>query len=92
MSDIIEAAKSHFREKLGGGLQSIEVPEWVVKGKPVKIWYKPSLNFSQQEKILALSDAQKKGEAIVEALIQKGQHQKRFIHLDTVDRRALWSY
>ena len=25
-------------------------------------------------------------------LNQKGQHHKRFIHLDTVDRRALWSY
>ena len=71
MSDIIEAAKSHFREKLGGGLKSLEIPEWSVKGKPVKIYYKPSLNFSQQEKILALSDAQKKGEAIVEALIQR---------------------
>ena len=71
MSDIIEAAKSHFREKLGGGLKSLEIPEWSVKGKPVKIYYKSSLNFSQQEKILALSDAQKKGEAIVEALIQR---------------------
>ena len=25
-------------------------------------------------------------------LNQKGQHHKRFIHLDTVDRRALWNY
>ena len=25
-------------------------------------------------------------------LNQKGKHHKRFIHLDTVDRRALWSY
>ena len=25
-------------------------------------------------------------------LNQKGKHHMRFIHLDTVDRRALWSY
>ena len=25
-------------------------------------------------------------------LSQKGKYHKRFIHLDTVDRRALWSY
>ena len=35
------------------------------------IYFKPSLNFSQQEKILALSDQGKKAEAIVEALIQR---------------------
>ena len=71
MSQILESAKSHFRERLSGGLSSIEVPEWAVDGKPSAIYYKPSLNFLQQEKILALSDQGKKAEAIVEALIQR---------------------
>ena len=71
MSELLESAKNHFREKLGGGLKSIEVPEWEVNGKPSVIYYKPSLNFLQQEKILALSDQNKKAEAIVEALIQR---------------------
>jgi hypothetical protein len=71
VSEILESAKSHFREKLGGGLKSIEVPEWSVDGKPAMVYYKPSLNFLQQEKILALSDQNKKAEAIVEALIQR---------------------
>ena len=71
MSELIESAKSHFREKLSGGLSSIEVPEWPVDGKPSVIYFKPSLNFLQQEKILALSDQGKKAEAIVEALIQR---------------------
>ena len=71
MSQILESAKGHFRKKLGGGLKSIEVPEWSVDGKPSVIYYKPSLNFLQQEKILALSDQNKKAEAIVEALIQR---------------------
>ena len=68
---IIDGAKAHFRERLSGGLQSIEVPEWDVDGKPAVIYYKPSLNFSQQEKILKLSDEGKKAEAIVQALIER---------------------
>ena len=71
MSAILESAKSHFSQKLSGGLSSLEVPEWEVDGKPSVIWFKPSLNFSQQEKILSLSDQGKKAEAIVEALIQR---------------------
>ena len=51
MSAILESAKSHFSRKLSGGLSSLEVPEWEVDGKPSVIWIKPSLNFSQQEKI-----------------------------------------
>ena len=71
MSEILEAATSHFRSKMSGVLDSIEVPEWKVKGKPAKLFFKPSLNFHQQERILALSDKDKKGEAIIEALIQR---------------------
>ena len=68
---ILEGAKAHFRERLGGGLKSLEVPEWLVNGKPAVLYYKPSLNFQQQEKILKLSDEGKKAEAIVQALIER---------------------
>jgi len=68
---ILEGAKAHFRERLSGGLQSLEVPEWDVEGKPAVIYYKASLNFLQQEKILKLSDEGKKAEAIVQALIER---------------------
>ena len=71
MSAILESAKNHFRDRLSGGLKSLEVLEWEVDGKPSVIYFKPSLNLSQQEKILALSDQGKKAEAIVEALIQR---------------------
>ena len=71
MNAIIDAAKSHFRSKIGNELKSIEVPEWEVNGEPAKIYFRPSINFLQQEKILALADQDKKGEAIVESLIQR---------------------
>ena len=69
--EILESAKSHFRARLGSGLQSIQVPEWKVNGEPATIYFKPSLNFQQQEKILKLSDEGKKAEAIVQALIER---------------------
>lgn len=68
---ILDGAKAHFRERLSGGLQCLEVPEWGSDGQPAKIYYKPSLNFQQQEKILKLSDEGKKAEAIVQALIER---------------------
>ena len=71
MSDVLESAKAHFRDKLSGELLSVEVPEWLIDGKPVKIYYKPSLNFAQQEKVLALADQNKKAEAIVQSLIER---------------------
>ena len=69
--EILEGAKAHFRDRLAGGLRFIEVPEWGKDGEPAKIFYKPSLNFQQQEKILKLSEDGKKGEAIIQALIER---------------------
>ena len=68
---IIDAAKTHFRQKIGNELQCIDVQEWAENGEPGKIYFRPSINFLQQEKIMALADQDKKGEAIVESLIQR---------------------
>ena len=70
----------------------MEVPEWSVDGKPAVIYYKPSLNFSQQEKILALSDQGKKAEAIVEALIQRALDEDGNRLFKTVDRTELMKH
>ena len=70
----------------------MEVPEWSVVGKPSVIYYKPSLNFSQQEKILALSDPGKKAEAIVEALIQRALDEDGNRLFKTVDRTELMKH
>ena len=51
---IIEKATANFREKLSGELQFVEVPEWGEPDEPLKIYFKPALNFKAQGKILAL--------------------------------------
>ena len=69
---ILQSAASSWKQKLGGELQSIEVPEWPDdSGKPSVVYFKAGINFLQQEKILRLSDEGKKAEAIVESLIQR---------------------
>lgn len=90
MSEILESAKTHFRSKLANGLKKIEVPEWKLKdGKPSVIFYRESINFLQQEKILKLSDENKKGEAIIEALIQRALNADGERIFKSIDRTEL---
>ena len=49
--NILENAKNHFRDKLSGDLQSVEVPEWGTDGTPAKLYFKPAINFQSQEKM-----------------------------------------
>ena len=69
--NILENAKNHFRDKLSGDLQSVEVPEWGTDGTPAKLYFKPAINFQSQEKIIKLSEEGKKAEAVVQALIER---------------------
>ena len=71
MSEVLESAKGHFKSKMSGGLECIEVPEWEVKGKPTKLYFRPSINFVQQQKIITYIDDKRKGDALVESLIQR---------------------
>ena len=71
MSSVIEKATANFREKLSGELQFVEVPEWGEPDNPLKIYYKPALNFKAQGKILALFKQDKDEEAVCQSLIIK---------------------
>ena len=67
---VIDKVTTQFRERLNGELQSIDVPEWAGEdGKPLKIYYKPLLNFKAQGKILALFNQKKDEEAVCMSLI-----------------------
>ena len=68
---VLEKATSQFREKISGELQFVEVPEWGEPDKPLKIYYKPALNFKAQGKILALFKQDKDEEAVCQSLIIK---------------------
>jgi len=66
---ITERAEADFREKLSGKPNSMEVPEWGENGTPLKVFWKPLINFRSQEKIFALLSAQKTSEAVCQTLI-----------------------
>lgn len=50
MSDILDRAKAHYRDKLSGAMAYVEVPEWGDGNEPLKIYYKP-MTLKQQDEI-----------------------------------------
>ena len=68
---VLEKATAQFRDKISGELQFVEVPEWGEPDKPLKVYYKPAINFKAQGKILALFKADKDEEAVCQSLIIK---------------------
>ena len=68
---VLEKATAQFREKISGELQFVEVPEWGEPDKPLKVYYKPAINFKAQGKILALFKQDKDEEAVCQSLIIK---------------------
>jgi hypothetical protein len=72
MSEILQRAKAHYRDRLAAPLQFVEVPEWPdEKGEATKIYYRSSMTLSEQQEILALNSAGKVGEALTATLIAK---------------------
>lgn len=75
MSAILEAAKVQFRDRMSGKLQYSKVPEWLVDGKPTKIYYKPSMNFKDQGEVLKLHSENKQAEAVAMTFILRAMDQ-----------------
>jgi len=63
---IKENAKSQFKDKLSGELNSIEVPEW---GET--IYYKNAINGKKQGQIMSLYDKGKVVDSVCMSLIQR---------------------
>ena len=66
---VLEKATAHFTDLMSRELQHIEVPEWVVDGKPVKIYFKPAMNFRALSKILRWHKEGQDEEALVQTII-----------------------
>mgnify|MGYP004000734107 CR=1 FL=1 len=69
MSDVLNAAKTQFRDRLSSGLSQLVVPEWEVNGKPITIYYKPSMTMKEQGEVLKLANTNKQAESVVMTLI-----------------------
>jgi hypothetical protein len=70
MSKILEKATAHFRNKIGGDMKKIHVPEW-----ECDIWFKASNTLKEQAKLIELAQQGKTVEALVETLIIKARNQ-----------------
>ena len=75
MSAILDAAKAQFKDRMGGKLQSSEVPEWILEGKPTVIYYKPSMNFKEQGEVLKLHSEGKQAEAVAMTFILRAMNE-----------------
>jgi len=58
--------KAHFKEKLGGELNKITIPEW-----QTDIYYKAAYSFAVESKIINLQQQGKTVEALVESILLK---------------------
>jgi hypothetical protein len=82
MSKVLDKATGHFRNKIGGEMKFIEVPEW-----ETKIYFKSSVTLKEQSKLIELSSQGKTVEALVESLITKARNEdgsKMFTPMDKV--------
>ena len=70
MSNVIEKATAHFRNKISGEMKSLQVPEW-----ETKIWYKQSSTLKEESRILELSQQGKTVEALVESIITRSRNE-----------------
>jgi hypothetical protein len=80
MTNAITKITTHFRNKIGGEMKSIVVPEW-----ELTIYYKPSITLREQGKIIEAATKGNQLEALVEALIIKARNEdgsKMFLTAD----------
>ena len=66
MSNILENAKKHFKDKLNGELKKIVVQEW-----KTDIYYKPVNSFAVESRVFQLQQQGLTVEALVESIIAK---------------------
>lgn len=50
MSEVLERAKGHFKERLSAPMRYVECAEWAEDDEPLKIYYKPS-TLEQRDRI-----------------------------------------
>jgi hypothetical protein len=70
MSKILDKATAHFRNRIGGEMRKIHVPEW-----ECDIYFKSSNTLKEEAKLIELAQQGKTVEALVETLITKARNQ-----------------
>jgi hypothetical protein len=84
MSKVLDKATAHFRNQIGGDMNSINVPEW-----ETKIWFKSVTNLREEGRILELSQQGKSVEALVESLIVRARNEDGSKMFTVADKMVL---
>lgn len=69
MTNAIDKMTAHFRNKISGDMEKIDVPEW-----DLEIYFKSANTLQEQSKLIELARAGKTVEALVETLIMKARN------------------
>ena len=78
---VLDKATAHFRNKVGGDMKHIYVPEW-----DVKIYFKNAITLRDQSRLIELSQQGKTVEALVESLIVKARNEDGTKMFTTVEK------
>ena len=84
MSQVLDKATSHFREKISGEMKKVHVPEW-----ECDIYFKPTLTLKEQGKLIELASQGKQVEALCESLIVKARNIDGSKMFNFADKAAL---
>jgi len=84
MSKIIEAARTHYRSQLSGGLQKLHVEEW-----DTDVYYTNNINYKDQSRLIDLHASGKTSDALIESLIVKCRTEKGEPLFTNADRQVL---
>jgi len=84
MSQVLDKATSHFREKISGEMKKVHVPEWACD-----IYFKPTLTLKEQGKLIELASQGKQVEALCESLIVKARNQDGSKMFNFADKATL---
>lgn len=84
MSELLEVAKAQFKDRMGGALQSVDVPEW-----GTKIYFKPCMTFRQQGEILNLASQGQQAEAIALTFIMRSLDENGKMLFKTINRKEI---
>lgn len=66
MNKVLERATGHFRGKMDGSLQTVEVPEW-----ETTVYYRTTSTLKDESTVLKLQQEGKTVEALVQSIIVK---------------------
>lgn len=84
MNKVLENATAHFRNKIGGEMKSVDVPEW-----QTKIYFKSVSTLKEESRIVELTQQGKTVEALVESILVRSRNEDGSKMFSAADKPTL---